>query len=153
MLTLPNILAAYLYVNLSDHMPEPVLDEDGNIFDLEADNELITEWALGANDYNAPDHERLAQFIYETERLLDRLVDLELDSAEPASPQYMGEFYNAARATFDNDTTQLRTYFRWLYLVVFQREDGPRWGEFVDVYGVDEFCDLVRDRFASLIVV
>lgn len=151
MLTQPNILAAYLYVKLGEQMPEPVLDEDGELLDPELDNEIVTAWALGKDEYESPDLERLRRFIVETENLLTRLVELQLDSEQPASPQYMSEVYEAAKATFDYDKTQLRTYFRWLYLVVFQREDGPRWGEFVDIYGVDEFCNLVRTRFASLI--
>jgi len=52
---------------------------------------------------------------------------------------------------FDNDKSQLRTYFRWLYLVVLGAEDGPRWGEFITVYGVDNFVTLVERRFRNLL--
>lgn len=149
MLTTTDILAAYLYIHLNEQMPHPVLDDNG-LIDAEADNAAIEAWSLGRDTYQIPEL-YLRRFIVETELMLDALSDLELSSDEPASSQYMSLFYDAARTVFDNDRTQLREYFRWLYLVVFQREDGPRWGEFVDIYGVDEFCNLVRTRFASLI--
>jgi len=142
MLTQPNILAAYLYLHHSDVMPEPVLDIDGHV-DVEADNAALEAWHFAPSVFEV-DLDRLERFISDVAILLDRLSDVE-------DGDYMTLFYDAAKATFDDDRSQIRTWFGWLYLVMFQRHEGPRWGEFVEAYGVDNFISYVRDRFANLI--
>jgi len=134
MLTQPNVLASYLYLHMGETMPEDAADE----------------WFLETDPFTV-DLSRLQRFIVMTEVLLTDLEQLELDPEQPAGPQYMTLVYDAAKDTFDHDKTQLRTYFRWLYLVVFQCEDGPRWGDFIDIYGVENFVALVRQRFEELI--
>jgi lysyl-tRNA synthetase class I len=149
MLTEPHILAAFLYQQLGEQMPEPVLDADGEL-DVAADNAALEAWSAQSDPFSA-DHSRLEQFILCTEQMLNNLTDNEYDESEPLAPQYMSIVYEAGKETFDHDKTQLRTYFAWLYLVVFQRPDGPRWGDFIDIYGVDNFVKLVRERFGVLI--
>lgn len=149
MLTSPETLAAYLYLRQAEPMPEPVLDGEGNI-DVAADDAALEAWSLGSDNLTY-DNDRLGRFIVRTEQLLVDLVALELTDEEPVSKQYMTLFYDAAKDVFDHDKTQLRTYFAWLYLVLFQRPEGPRWGEFVEIYGADEFVTMARERFASLI--
>lgn len=138
MLTDHHTLAAYLYLHMGEQMPEDAPDE----WFLQADPvaELL--------DMRSP---RLQMFLDNTEALLEGLLALELDPNEPTAPQYMTLVYDAAKETFDQDKTQLRTYFAWLYLVLFQRDEGPRWGDFIDVYGVETFVELVRRRFGELI--
>lgn len=150
MLTRPDTFSAYLYLHLAESIPDAILDQDGKI-DVERDNAAIEAWSLGEDTYQSPDRLYIRRFIVQTEILLNDLEELELDSEQPVSQQYMTLFYNAAKVVFDYDKSRLREYFRWLYLVVFQREDGPRWGEFVEVYGVEEFVQLVRRRFSDLI--
>lgn len=149
MITQPNILASYLYLCVGEAMPDPILNEDGEL-DVAADNAALESWSNGSDSFTI-DQFYLRRFIVQTELLLIDLEELELDPNEPAAPQYMRLFYEAAKTVFDNDKTRLRLYFAWLYLVVFQRSEGPRWGEFVQVYGVDEFNRLVRQRFNDLI--
>lgn len=145
----PRTVAAYLYMHLAETMPGPVTDRYGEI-QIEEDNAQLQAWSEG-RDAVAIDIDRVVRFIDETAQLLRDLEDLELDSAEPAAPQYMSVFYEAAKRTFDHDKSQLRTYFKWLYLIVFQNPDGPRWGEFVEIYGVDGFVTKVEERFQNLI--
>jgi hypothetical protein len=149
MLTRPNILAAYLYLQSGEGMPTVILDAEGNI-DVAADNAAIEAWSTG-NDPFEVDVDRLSRFIVRTDTLLQELEQLELDPAEPVAAQYMTLFYDAAKDVFDHDKTQLRTYFAWLYFVIFQRKEGPRWGEFVQVYGVTNFTAFVRQRFQELV--
>jgi hypothetical protein len=149
MLTRPNILAAYLYLRLGVDMPVPILDDEGNI-DVAADNAAIEAWSTGSDPF-VVDVDRLSRFIVRTDALLQELEQLELDPDEPAAPQYMTLFYEAAKDVFDQDKTQLRTYFAWLYFVIFQRKEGPRWGEFVQVYGATNFAAFVRQRFQELV--
>jgi lysyl-tRNA synthetase class I len=144
----PRMVAAYLYMHTSETMPGPVTDRDG-VIQVNADNELIERWSEGRDDVNI-DVDQVVIFINETVELLRQLEDLELDPNEDAASQYMRLFYEAAKRTFNYDKSQIRTYFRWLYLVVFQKPDGPRWGEFVEIYGVDEFINKVEDRFSNL---
>ena len=147
--TSPRTLAAYFYLRCGQNMPAPLLDEHGEL-DVAADDAALMAWSQ-ARDTFSLDQDRLPAFIARTDVLLSDLERLELDPAQPASPQYMALFYDAAKAVFDNDATRLRTYFSWLYLVVFQRDEGPRWGDFVEIYGVEEFVSFVRERFEELI--
>ena len=153
MLTEPHILSAYLYLHTGEQMPEPVLDADGEL-DVAADNAAIEAWSQGSDPAVAlleMNRMRLRKFIAMTEVLLIDLEQIELDENEPAAPQYMTLFYDAAKDVFDHDKSQLRTYFAWLYYVVYQRSEGPRWGDFVEIYGVESFIAHVRNRFGDLI--
>lgn len=149
MLTQVNQLAAHLYLLQAEPMPEPILDDEGEI-DVEADNAAIEEWSQGSDSLSY-DTVRLERFIVRTEELLEELQVLELDETQDASPQYMTLVYDAAKDVFDHDKKMIRTYFMWLYLVLFHRPDGPRWGEFIAVYGADNFAELVRERFGDLV--
>ncbi len=148
-MTDPRTLAAYLYLHQGQAMPAPVLNDEGEL-DIAADDAAITAWSQSRDPFVA-DLPRLESFLVNTEVLLQHLQMVELDPSQPASPQYMSLFYDAAKETFDHDATRLRTYFSWLYLVLFQRDEGPRWGDFVEIYGVDEFVSLTRARLANLI--
>lgn len=111
------------------------------------------EWFLQSEstyDLLSTQFSRLERFIQRTEELVLELETLVLDPNEPASPQYMTLFYDAAKDTFDHDKTQLRTYFMWLYYVLYNQSSGSRWGEMVDIMGVAPFNDMVRDRFQNL---
>lgn len=129
-------------------MPEPILRVNGEI-DRDPDNAQLERWSQGTDSLSI-DPVYVQRFITETEALLENLVTLEIDPAEPVGPQYMTLFYNAAKETFDHDKSLIRTYFAWLYLVVFQRNEGPRWGDFVEIYGVENFIAHVEQRFSEL---
>jgi hypothetical protein len=151
MLTQPNILAAFLYLRQSDDIPEPILDKDGKV-DIELDNIAVELWSKTSNPSDVEyDTDRLSRFILATEDLLIALENLELDPNEPAPGQYMTLFYDAAKEVFDHDKTKLRTYFMWLYYVLYQRPEGTRWGDMVDVLSVAGFSKMTRARFRDLI--
>ena len=137
-----NQLAAYLYLRLGDQMPTPIINDQGEV-DHEADNAAIKAWSAGSDDFSIDVH-RLDRFLVDLESML---VDL---SNETDPDQYMVHFYDAAKATFDHDKTQIRTWFGWLYMIIFERAEGPRWGDFVSVYGPTEFVDLVRRRLETI---
>lgn len=148
MLTQPTTLAAYLYRHQGQAMPSPILDESGEI-DVAADDAALAVWSSQTENFTV-DLNRLERFILRVEVLLDDLIELELDPDIDASQQYMSLVYDAGRDVFDQDTTQLREFFRWFYLVVFQRPEGPRWGDFINVYGVEQFSNFVTSRFTTL---
>jgi lysyl-tRNA synthetase class I len=59
-------------------------------------------------------------------------------------------FYEAGKTFYGEDKVQLRTFFRGLYQIIFRKSDGPRWGQFVKIYGVSDFKDYARDRMNYL---
>jgi lysyl-tRNA synthetase class I len=148
MLLQPNKLRAYMYMRSSNQMPEPVLDNDNNI-DVDADNAQLLEWSQ-TPVAEPVTLEQATKFCNSLQGLLQTLSSLEIDSNESTSPQYMVPFYDAAKAAFDNDRTMIRVYFRMLYVLVLHTENGPRWGEFVDIYGRDQFIALVNQRITEL---
>jgi len=88
----------------------------------------------------------LDRFIERTQTLMLELTNLELNDDESSAQQYMTLFYNAAKDVFDGDKSRIRQYFEWLYFLVFERFEGPRWGDFVDIYGVEAFVNRVYER-------
>lgn len=135
MLARAETVAAALYLRLAEPMPEDAADQ----------------WFLGRDPMlDALDMNRVGRFVVEVENMMYDLEELVLEEG-PASPQYMSVVYNAGRRVFDDDSRQLRTFFMWLYAIVFHRAEGPRWGDFIAVYGVSEFNQLLRDRFRELI--
>lgn len=147
-MTTPNALAAFFYRLQGEQMPAPILDENGE-FDIAADNAALEIWSSGADPFEI-DTIKLEKFLSRTNGLLVELQNLELVEDETPAAQYMTLFYNAAKDVFDGDSKKIRTYFSWLYMIVFQRTEGPRWGEFVSIYGVDNFISLVYNRFNGI---
>ncbi len=43
----------------------------------------------------------------------------------------------------------LRDWFRLIYQVLFGKDDGPRFGTFVAIYGVDKTIDLINEKIGS----
>lgn len=156
MLTNVRTLASFLYLRQGEQFPDlsynvsrDATDEEIRLLEYER-CAAEERWFLQPDPF-AVDLDRLERFILATGGLLAELSHLELTEDEPADAQYMSLFYDAAKDTFDHDKTQLRQYFQWLYLVLFQTPSGPRWGEFVIALGLEEFEELVRTRFANLI--
>ena len=40
----------------------------------------------------------------------------------------------------------LRDWFKLIYQVLFGKDDGPRFGTFISIYGIDKTIDLIRER-------
>lgn len=58
-------------------------------------------------------------------------------------------FYAQAKAAFGGDKDSIRRFFEMLYLLIFGRNHGPRWGQFVAIVGVDTFCERLSDMLAD----
>lgn len=125
----PNTVAAYLYLHLAEQMPSDADDD----------------WFLSPE----PNPVRMVDvqsFLAATTSLRNQLLNLEVDDED----SYQTLFYDAAKATFGGDKGMIRTYFMWLYLILFQSENGPRWGVFVRCVGRDRFVQMMDERFNSL---
>lgn len=130
MLAPASTVAAYLYLHTAEQMPEDATDE----------------WFLQPepNPIHLP---VIEEFMRQTQVLVDAIEH----STEHTNDHYQTLFYDAAKATFDGDKKMIRTYFAWLYWILFQRDSGPRWGEFVMALGREEFVAYVKERFRNLI--
>jgi lysyl-tRNA synthetase class I len=146
MLTGTRQLQAFLYSNLSEQMPSPILTEDGEL-DVQADNEMLERWWFQTEDYTQIDESVLESFIVRTEQLFEDIEQLPEGSS---SEEYMTLFYDAAKDTFNQDKSMIRTYFRWLYLLAIREHSGPRWGDFIIAYGPKNFTSMMREKFARL---
>jgi hypothetical protein len=58
-------------------------------------------------------------------------------------------FYAHAKQAFGEDKDSIRRFFAMLYLLLFGRDHGPRWGQFVTIVGVDLFCARVSALLAD----
>lgn len=82
-------------------------------------------------------------------RLLDTLLDMDrYGTFTEEEVQY--EFYEAAKLTFGTEKNEIREFFRLLYLLVTRTPNGPRWGQFVLAFGLDNFIDLLQSRCNEL---
>ena len=43
----------------------------------------------------------------------------------------------------------LRDWFKLLYQVLFGKDDGPRFGTFVAIYGIDKTIELINERIGN----
>jgi len=72
----------------------------------------------------------------------------------PASDAYGAEaiqalFYTHAKQAFGEEKESIRRFFALLYLLLFGRDHGPRWGQFVAIAGVPFFCERVSAMLAD----
>ena len=58
-------------------------------------------------------------------------------------------FYTHAKRAFGDDPKDIRRFFSMLYLLVFGRNHGPRWGQFVLIAGAEVFCARVENVLAD----
>ena len=63
------------------------------------------------------------------------------DSAD--SEVYQTEIYQVGK---DYKFENLRDWFKLIYQVLFGKDDGPRFGTFVAIYGVNETIKLINEK-------
>jgi len=86
--------------------------------------------------YKKPNKEEMIIF----EDLIKRLsVMPDTYSAE----EIQTEIYQIGK---DHNFTNLRDWFSLIYQVLFGKSEGPRFGSFVAIYGIDRTIQLIKDR-------
>ena len=120
-------LRAYFYT-LEGEMPPP---------------DAPDEWFLPRADPTIRTEAAVAAFHRETRRLLTEL------GSSLTEDEIQALFYERAKAAFGTDKAAIRDYFRMLYLLIFQRPSGPRWGQFVILIGRQAFIDRLKNRLAD----
>ena len=63
------------------------------------------------------------------------------DNADPEV--YQTEIYQVGK---DYKFENLRDWFKLIYQVLFGKDDGPRFGTFVAIYGVEETIKLINEK-------
>ena len=59
------------------------------------------------------------------------------------SEEIQTEIYQIGK---DYKFENLRDWFKLIYQVLFGKDDGPRFGTFISIYGIDKTIDLIRER-------
>lgn len=106
--------------------------------------EAPDEWFLGADPVIDP--VIITRVLFGINELLHRL-DTEQETTDEA---YQFHFYEAAKSAFGEDKKAIREFFKYLYLLLFGVDHGPRWGQFVAVTGVETFKKKLRESMTSL---
>jgi lysyl-tRNA synthetase class 1 len=65
------------------------------------------------------------------------------------SADIMVHFYDVGKQYFGEEKQQLFRFFALLYLVIWGKSAGPRFGEFAVLYGRDNFANLIEEKFAE----
>lgn len=78
----------------------------------------------------------------------NQLTNLQL-GGEPDEITIQTVFYDVGKKYYGIDKEQLREWFRHLYLLLFEKEDGARWGQFVKLLGIPHFLEMVRNKAAD----
>lgn len=128
-------LSGFLYQHVAEQMPDDLSDEE------------FEAWCL-APGVSSGDvlvtHENVQRFIGDLNTLVWSL------EREENPENYMTHFYDAAKSTFDGDTKLIRIWFMWLYVIVFGKLEGPRWGDFVQIYGRENFIAKLDNRLSGI---
>lgn len=119
-------VAARIYLVLAENMPENASDE----------------WFLQP-DISGVNVEDVRLFVNEA-IFLRNLITSMGDGREPVD--YQTEFYNSAKRCFGEEKSSIRKFFSYLYAVLFGKDSGPRWGEFVAIVGVEHFNEMMVEQ-------
>ena len=95
------------------------------------------DFILPTKTYRAPDEREKAAL----EDLVKRLETM--DSGLEAE-EYMTEVFSAGKEN-GYDKSELREWFQAIYEVCLGQSQGPRFGSFVQLYGIKETAQLIRD--------
>lgn len=99
------------------------------------------DFVLPTKQYRAPDDRERAAL----SDLAERLSDMEegLDAND-----YMTEVFSAGKENgYDKD--ELRDWFKAIYEVLLGQSQGPRFGSFIQLYGVKETARLIEDALSG----
>lgn len=105
----------------------------------------LIEGAEDSTSADARSEEQILEFVEGLNELVGALQTYEYDTEEVIQSL----FYDQAKATFGESKADIRDFFKMLYMFLFQRTSGPRWGQFVHIFGVDQFVDLCMRKIEA----
>ncbi len=100
-----------------------------------------TDFVLPAKEYRAPDAR-------ETAALKDLASRLSSMSEGLEAEDYMTEVFSAGKENgYEKD--ELRNWFQAIYEVLLGQSQGPRFGSFIQLYGVKDTAQLIEDALSG----
>lgn len=91
-------------------------------------------WQISPEPFVFP----INEFVAAVEYLITELTILPDDATDA---MLMVPFYDAAKKWFGD--AEIRTFFKYLYFLVFDNESGPRWSQVINVFGKQQFVNLL----------
>lgn len=58
-------------------------------------------------------------------------------------------FYEGAKTYYGESNDQIRSFFKDIYLLLWNNDSGVRMGSFVKLYGIREFISLINDKLVN----
>ena len=121
-----NNLKAFIYMQEAETMPPDCDDEwflqtDDSLYFIDNFDKII----------EGIDHIKANLFACETEEEIQIL------------------FYDAAKMSLGEDKSSIRNFFKFLYLTMFEKTHGPRWGQFVALAGKEKFIENLEERMRN----
>ena len=105
--------------------------------------ELITGAINFEKEVNADKIQLKTPSADETKIFLDLIKRIQLLPETADAETIQTEIYQIGKDyKFDN----LRDWFKLIYQVLFGKSDGPRFGTFIAIYGIDETIKLIKER-------
>jgi len=145
-------LAAHLYLQLGERPIGPEYDEQmdevsraaAQAYDLEfyapsTERDAVTQYLTTAT-----------KFLTKMSSLVKVLRALPIDATEE---EIQFEFYEEAKRDIGDDKSQIREFFKLIYLFIFDSWSGPRFGQFVKVQGIPEFIAMVENRLTNPLLI
>lgn len=141
-------VTAFLYLQMAEQ--PPLQDYDPEDPEAVAAASAADELWYGPQDPSEPvvDREVVKTFIIGAGRLFARLQELQ-DADDLSEDTIQFEFYEYAKSTFGTDKKEIRQFFLYLYQMLTNTPNGPRWGQFVMIFGLDSFIEKMQDRFSD----
>lgn len=142
-----NVIRGRLFLFLGESRPIPFRDQFFSDEDLAAADAEYIEWQASpeTQPLDQPDVDRFLDGFY---WLVDQLRSM--DETALSDDELMVPFYDAAKFAFGDDKSSIRKFFRYMYIILFSSESGPRWSQFVRATGIEYFLKVVEERTSSL---
>lgn len=93
------------------------------------------EWFLLPDSTQKRSEEEVEKFLVGCSYLKEYLRD------DMPEEDIQFHFYEAAKKAFGDEKSSIREFFKLLYLVIFSKPQGSRWGMYVQMVGVSEFLN------------
>ena len=124
-------LAAFLF--LQDHADDPL--------EVNFEDRLTATVRANQNSINETD-----SYLQQGARLEESITELRLllTNMDESVTDVQTIFYDVGKKHYGTDKAILREWFRHMYLIMFQKNDGARWGKFVDIVGMDTFLEMLE---------
>jgi len=106
------------------------------------------EWFAPKHDPKVDEiGENASAFLESARKIRDRISKLPPETDEK---DIQTVFYDEAKAAMGTDKASIRKFFSYLYALMFKKESGPRWGQFVAIVGTEEFVKMMEERIDGI---